>query len=48
MLHRRRGLHSLLGENEAQTKKLGKIISDFVAHGGIAKARKNRINWAEE
>ena len=36
-----------LGENEAQTKKLGKIISDFVAHGGIAKA-KNRINWAEE
>ena len=39
--------HSLLGENEAQTKKLGKIISDFVAHGGIAKA-KNRINWAEE
>ena len=48
MLHTVEGAsHSLLGENEAQTKKLGKIISDFVAHGGIAKA-KNRINWAEE
>ena len=39
--------HSILGENEAQTKKLGKIISDFVGHGEIAKA-KNRITWAEE